>query len=47
MMSNDNYNVNVYLVCKKDIYSDCICINICDQWLHFRCSKLTKSQFFR
>ena len=45
-MTNNNNNVYICLVCKKDVNSDCICCNICDQWLNFRCSKLTKSQFF-
>ena len=45
-MSNNNNNVYICLVCKKYVNSDCICCNICDQWLHFRCSNLSKSQFF-
>ena len=36
----------ICLVCKKYVNSGCICCNICDQWLHFRCSNLSKSQFF-
>ena len=44
-MSNNNNNVYICLVCKKYVNSDCICCNICDQWLHFRCSNLSKSQF--
>ena len=39
-------NVFICVVCKKIVNNNCIFCNICDQWLHFKCSKLSKSQFY-
>lgn len=39
-------NVYICLICRKIVNNDCICCDICDQWLHFKCSKLSKSQFY-
>ena len=39
-------NVYICLVCKKIVNNNCISCNICDQWLHFNCSNLSKSQFY-
>ena len=44
MMSIKN-NEYICLVCKKIVNNNCICCNICDQRLHFKFSKVSKSQF--
>ena len=44
-MPNNINNVYICLVCKKDVNSDCIYCEICDQWLHFKCSKISRSNF--
>ena len=32
------------LVCKKNVQNNCISYDLCGQWLHFRCSRLSSAQ---
>ena len=38
-------NVYICLVCKKSVKNNCIYCEICGQWSHFKCSKISSSQF--
>ena len=38
-------NLYICFICKKNVKNNCIYCEICDQWLHFKCSKISRSQF--
>ena len=38
-------NLYICFICKKNVKNNCIYCEICDQWLHFKCSKISRSNF--
>ena len=38
-------NLYICFICKKNVKNNCIYCEICDQWLHLKCSKISRSQF--